>query len=135
VNKYTTLLKAEGLLRDRDDGEPAIPLEERPSAGITAYEINERNEISAPVSARAYLDPAIVAEIRRIEPAALAQGWTKARLWESRGLAFVLDAGRHSYRRQGPDSCSPDKIEEVTCDFIVIRKHDGSRQRFRRTEP
>ncbi|MGO9268250.1 MAG: hypothetical protein ACLQBA_25750 [Candidatus Binataceae bacterium] len=71
------------------------------------------------------LDPAIAAEIGRIEDEALAIGWSHARLWgadfwpvEGRGLAALLDAG--------------DQIGAVTADYIEILKVERHLLRFQR---
>jgi hypothetical protein len=71
---------------------------------------------------RASIDPAIRAEIERIEAEALGLGWADWRLWCAefrpgpRGLAAVMDSG--------------DKIDAVTAEFIVIVKPNGNRLRF-----
>jgi hypothetical protein len=129
VNKYTTLLKTEGFLRDRDDATAAIPSEEGTAGSLTGYELNELNEITSARRDAHTLKPAVVAMIAAIEPAALALGWSHERLWNHelwphtetnpRGLASCLDAG--------------DRIGEVHADHITIHKRDRAVQTFCRS--
>jgi hypothetical protein len=71
---------------------------------------------------RTTLDPAIRAEIERIEAEARRLGWPEWRLWCAefwpgpRGLAAVMDSG--------------DKIDGLTAEFIAIVKPNGNRLRF-----
>jgi len=67
---------------------------------------------------------AVAVEIRRIEPEALALGWTHEELWQSvgwysaRGLAGVM-----------PDEAT---VEQVAADVLTLRLKDGRQMRFRR---
>jgi TubC N-terminal docking domain len=79
-----------------------------PSSAVTPIEHQD-----GPAQRR--IEPAIAAELERIEGQALALGWSHERLWNSgfwypwpRGLAAVMDAG--------------DRIVEVTSDYMRVER-------------
>ena len=68
--------------------------------------------------------PDVAAEVQRIEDEALALGWSKEDLWQNAG--WVSDLGLAAVLWPG------DRVEEVTAEYIAIRRRDGNRTRLYR---